>query len=86
MSVIERLLERGAPLEEENVWGGTVLDSTMHFVLNQPVKGVDYAIVFELLLAAGANPNAVDPSPSGNARVDDVLRRYRSRAGAPKSS
>jgi ankyrin repeat protein len=85
MSVIERLLERGAPLEVENMWGGTVLDSTMHFVLHQPVKSVDYAAVFELLLAAGANPNAVDPSPSGNARVDDVLRRYRGRAGTQSS-
>jgi ankyrin repeat protein len=85
MSVIERLLEQGAPLEVENMWGGTVLDSTMHFVLHQPVKSVDYAAVFELLLAAGANPNAVDPSPSGNARVDDVLRRYRGRAGTQSS-
>ena len=55
MHVIERLIALGAPLEAENTWGGTVLNSTLHFVVNDPVKGVDYAAVIELLLAAGAD-------------------------------
>ena len=75
-SVIARLIALGAPLEAENTWGGTVLNSTLHFVVNDSVKGVDYAAVVELLLAAGANVGVVDPSPTGNARVDEVLRRY----------
>ena len=75
--VIKRLIALGAPLEAENTWGGTVLNSTLHFVVNDSVKGVDYAAVIELLLAAGADVGVVDPEPTGNARVDEVIRRYR---------
>jgi hypothetical protein len=77
MSVIERLIALGVPLEVENTWGGTVLNSTLHFVVNDSVKGVDYAAVIESLLAAGANVDVVDPEPTGKARVDEVIRRYR---------
>ena len=63
IDVIERLIALGAPLEVENTWGGTVLNSTLHFVVNDPVKGVDYAEVIELLLAAGADVDVVDPTP-----------------------
>ena len=54
-----------------------MLNSTLHFVVNDSVKGVDYAAVIELLLAAGADVDVVDPAPTGNARVDEVFRRYR---------
>lgn len=37
---------------------------------------VDHARVAELLLEAGANVDAAT-FPSGNARVDEVLSRYR---------
>jgi len=79
IGVIKRLIALGAPLEVENTWGGTVLNSTLHFVVNDSVKGVDYAEVIELLLAAGADVGVVDPTPTGNARVDEVIRRYRKR-------
>jgi hypothetical protein len=75
LKVIQRLIALGVPLEAENTWGGTVLNSTLHFVVHDPKQGADYAAVVELLLAAGANLDVVDPTPTGNARVDDVLRR-----------
>ena len=47
LDVIDDLLRRGVPLEAENVWGGTVLNSTLHFALYIPVTGVDYVPVLE---------------------------------------
>lgn len=79
IDIVRELLRRGAPLEVTNVWGGTVLDSTVYFALNHPYPGVDYPAVLEILLDAGADPQAVDPRPTGNAAIDAVLRRY----GAP---
>ena len=35
MDVVKSLLQRGAPLELENRWGGTVLNSAWHFALYQ---------------------------------------------------
>jgi hypothetical protein len=74
MDVMRALIARGAPLEVKNVWEGTVLDSTGHFAIHMPVKGVDYEAVMEMLIAAGADPRAA--YPSGDERVDAVLRRH----------
>jgi ankyrin repeat protein len=76
MELIRRLVERGAPLEVENTWGGTVLDSTVHFAVHQPIKGVDYPRVIAMLIAAGADAGAVTV-PTGNARIDELLRPRR---------
>jgi hypothetical protein len=76
MDVVEELLRRGAPLEVENAWGGTVLNSTLHFVQFIPVKGVDYVAVVERLLRAGADAKAAD-YPTGKPAVDELLARYR---------
>ncbi|WP_037496678.1 ankyrin repeat domain-containing protein [Solirubrobacter soli] len=70
MDVIELLLARGAPLEALNEYGGTVLDSTLWFVDNAPVAGVDYADVIRRLLAAGAR---ADVRPGMRRRVDEIL-------------
>ncbi len=81
IAVVRRLLSLGAPLEVLNRWEGTVLGSTIHFAVHMPVKGVDYPAVLELLIAAGANVNAA--YPSGNERIDTLLRRHGAgRAGA----
>jgi ankyrin repeat protein len=77
MTVVDRLVGRRVPLEVENQWGGTVLNSTLHFALYIPVAGVDYAAVVERLLEAGADVSVVDPFPTGHAGVDAVLRAYR---------
>lgn len=79
VDLVTKLIERGAPLEQENVWGGTVLDSTVYFAVNQPVAGVNYPAVLEALIAAGANVSAVTPFPTGHAVIDDVLRRHGAR-------
>jgi ankyrin repeat protein len=76
-TVVDRLLAMGAPLEVENQWGGTVLNSTLHFALYTPVPGVDYAPIVERLVKAGADVRVVDPFPTGNAAIDDVLRPHR---------
>jgi ankyrin repeat protein len=73
MQVIDLLLKHGAPLEVENVWGGTVLNSTLHFVFNSPYRGVDYPAVVQRLVTAGADTGVVD-MPTGDARVDEAIR------------
>jgi hypothetical protein len=77
MEVMDLLVARRAPLEARNVWGGTVLDSTVYFAMRQPVPRVDYPRVIERLLMAGADVRAVDPRPTGNPTIDAVIERYR---------
>jgi hypothetical protein len=77
LEVMPLLIDRGAPLEVRNTWGGTVLDSTVYFAMNQPVAGADYPAVIERLLAAGADIEAVDPRPTGIASIDEVFQRFR---------
>ena len=80
LDVVQLLLARGAPLEVENIWGGTVLNSTLHFAFNDPAKGVDYIPIIEALLGAGADVSVVNSFfPTGNARIDEVLRRHGAR-------
>ncbi len=80
-NVVSRLIASGAPLELENTWGGTVLNSTLHFALYMPRSGVDYPALVQALIEAGADVTVVDPEPSGNAAIDAVLARARSRPG-----
>ena len=75
LDVVRLLVARGAPLEVKNVYGGTVLDATVWASKNGPTN-VDHVPIVELLLAAGADVEAVSPIPSGNARVDEVLSRH----------
>ncbi len=81
--IVALLLKQRAPLEAVNTWGGTVLNSTLHFALYMPVEGVDYPVIIETLLAAGADVSVVN-FPTGHAAIDDVLRRYG--ASAPKTN
>ena len=67
------LIRHGAALEIKNVYGGTPLDQAVWSALHDSL-GIDYMPVIEALLAAGADPKAV-VLPTGNARIDDVLRR-----------
>ncbi len=80
--VVHRLISLGAPLELKNRWQGTVLDSTIHFAIHMPVRGVDYPAMLDALIAAGADVNAV--YPSGNERIDAQLRRHG--AGSSRNS
>jgi ankyrin repeat protein len=70
------LVARGANLELENQYGGTALDTAVWAVDHSGIKNVDYVPVIERLLDGGADVNAVRPFPSGNERVDMLLRKY----------
>ena len=74
LEMIKLLLGRGAPLEAKNVYGGTVLgQATWSVVHGDP--GIDFVPVIEELLAAGAKIEEAG-YPTGNERVDEVLRRH----------
>ena len=77
LDIMELLLAKTVPLEERNVWGGTVLDSTAWFAKNAPADSADYPRVIERLLEAGADAREVYPPLTGIPAVDSVLERYR---------
>jgi ankyrin repeat protein len=81
MDLIPRLLSLGAPLEVENIWGGTVLDSTAHFAEFQPVTGVDYPAALEMIANAGADLHVLDGYPAESRVVTAFLRRRRGMVG-----
>ena len=68
--LIERLVKLGARLEVENTWGGTVLDSTAHFVYHGPRLAANYLETMRTLIAHGANPRVLLEYPPGNASID----------------
>jgi Ankyrin repeats (3 copies) len=73
LDTVKLLIERNAPLEQRNMYGGTVLGCTTWSVINEPRS--DHLAIIEALLAAGANIDEAD-YPTGNERVDELLRRY----------
>lgn len=73
LDTVTLLIERRAPLEQKNMYGGTVLDCVVWSAINEP--RVDHVAIIEVLLAAGANIDEAD-YPTGNERVDEVLRRH----------
>jgi hypothetical protein len=84
LTIIQRLVERGSPLEEINQWGGTVIEhGGWAFVHGDP--GIDFVPVFETLLAAGAKIQEgwlswlekQDARPAADkSRLADLLRGY----------
>jgi hypothetical protein len=73
LETVKLLIERKVPMEVENMYGGTVLGCTVWSAVHEPRAG--QVEVIEALLEAGANVSATE-YPSGNARVDEVLRRH----------
>lgn len=71
LETVALLIQRGAPLENENVYGGTVLGCTVWSAVHEPCA--DHVRIIEALLDAGAKIDAAE-YPSGDARVDEVLR------------
>jgi hypothetical protein len=53
LEAVRLLVGRGAPLEIENAWGGTVLGNVLWAAVNHDAH-VDYAPLVEVLVAAGA--------------------------------
>jgi ankyrin repeat protein len=81
---IKLLLERGAPLEVINVYGGTVLSQAL-WCVNHGDPNRDDAPIIEMLLAAGAKfkpgllawlAQDVGRSAEVKERVAEVLRRH----------
>ena len=84
LGIIKLLLDRGAPLEEVNAWGGTVLEHA-GYGFAHPADSTDFAPAFETLLAAGARiqgswlawlQKVKGHSPEEKARVAEIFRRY----------
>jgi ankyrin repeat protein len=78
LEMIKLLLDRGAPLEAKNVYGGTMLGQATWSVIHGD-PSIDFVPVIEELLAAGAKIEEAD-YPTGNERVDEVLRRHRAKS------
>jgi hypothetical protein len=74
LDTVKLLIERKVPMEVENMYGGTVLGCTVWSAIHEP--RANQIEVIEALLAAGAKIDAVE-YPTGNERVDELLRRYR---------
>jgi ankyrin repeat protein len=73
LETVKMLIERKVPMEVENMYDGTVLGCTVWSAVHQPREG--QLEVIGALLTAGANVDAAE-YPSGNAEVDEVLRRH----------
>ena len=84
LQTMKALLQQQAPLEVENVYGGTVLSQALWCVINGDPQ-IDYAPIIETLISAGAK---IEPgsltwlarqeggSSSAKARIEEVLRRH----------
>jgi len=84
LSIVRLLLHRGAPLEEINAWGGTVLEHA-GYGFEHGAPEADFVPVFDALLAAGAAirgrwlawiKRVRNRSVEEKARVAEVFRRY----------
>ena len=68
---VRMLLERGAPLEVRNDYGGTVLDFTVWVIRHQSGKGRDWRSLVDMLIAAGADVEAA----GGPAAIESALHQ-----------
>lgn len=84
LDTIQLLLERGAPLEAKNVYGGTVLGQALWSAINGD-PGIDYVPILETLIQAGAEipPGSLSwlaqeggPPSAVKARLAEVLRHH----------
>jgi hypothetical protein len=73
LDVVKLLIERKAPLEQKNMYGGTVLECVVWSAINEP-RG-DQIAVIDALIGAGANVED-GMYPTGHEVVDEVFRRY----------
>ena len=73
LRTVEILIRNKSPLEVLNAYGGTVLGCTVWSAVHEPKP--DHLSIIQALIDAGANVGAAE-YPSGDPRVDEVLRRY----------
>lgn len=72
LETVKLLIERRAPLEIKNMYGGTVLGMAVWSAINEP--RANHLAIIEALLVAGAKVGEAG-YPTGNRAVDEVLRR-----------
>jgi Ankyrin repeats (many copies) len=68
LETVNMLIERKAPLEQLNSYGGTVLDCTLWSAFNEP--HADHLRIIEALLAAGARVE-----PDWQPHIEELRRR-----------
>jgi len=73
MEVVRLLIRHRAPLETRNSYGGTVLGGTVWAAVHETKP--DHPRIVEALLDAGAQVREAE-YPSGDERIDEILRRY----------
>jgi ankyrin repeat protein len=74
LDTVKLLIERNAPLEVRNMYGGTVLGQAVWSAIHEPQD--EHIAIIEALIDAGANVSAVG-FPTGHEGVDEVLQRHR---------
>ena len=68
LETVKMLIERNAPLEVKNMYGGTVLGQALWSAFNEPHK--DHLPIVEVLIATGAQIE-----PDWNKWIDELRRR-----------
>jgi hypothetical protein len=84
LDIVKILIKRGAPLEQKNVYGGTVLDGTLWFAYHvSPAEFAhnDYPAVINALIAAGAR---TDVYPEMRTHIQHALRRAGTHLAPPE--
>lgn len=74
LDTVMLLIGRKAPLEDRSMYDGTVLGTAVWSAIHEPKA--DHIRIIEALIDAGARLDAVN-YPTGDTRVDEVLRRHR---------
>jgi Ankyrin repeats (3 copies) len=73
LETVRLLIQRGAPLETRNMYGGTVLGLAVWSAIHEP-RAAHPQIIEELLRAGALLENA--EYPTGNQQVDAILCRH----------
>ncbi|HSJ10670.1 MAG TPA: ankyrin repeat domain-containing protein, partial [Longimicrobiales bacterium] len=77
LDMVRLLIDRGAPLEKLNAYGGTVLDGTLWYAYHADVRELarlDYPRVIDALIEAGAR---TDVYPGMAAHIEEIRERTR---------
>jgi len=72
LDTVKLLIEQKAPLEERNMYGGTILSTAVWSAIHEPRP--DHLAIVEALLKAGAKHESFE-CPTGNAQIDALMAR-----------